>query len=179
MSQGPWNMPVFIDPRRREDHLTEHAYCSPIAPEYMPRLSSQVLSSERDIQAAKPNGRRAEYRIKGTRNLLLRVSPTGTRSWSYTYLSPLTCRWRRISLGLHPTTTLDDAKTQAATHMIAVRGGVDPLALPPTTDMTFGELADCYLTEHKRRARPNWTREVDRSSKPTSCPISKLYRPRA
>jgi integrase len=46
--------------------------------------------------------------------------------------------------------------------MIAVRRGIDPLALPPSTDMTFGELADCYITEHKRRARPNWTHEVER-----------------
>src|SRR5207244_6811579 len=48
----------------------------------MPRLSDHPLSTEREVQAAKPKaGRRTEYRIKGVRGLTLRVSRGGTKSW--------------------------------------------------------------------------------------------------
>ena len=128
----------------------------------MPRSSKVVLATERSCSTVKPNVKRAEFRIKGFRNLVLRVSPTGTRSWAYLYPSPSTGQWRRISLGSFPTVTLEGAKTRAITILAAVKAGQDPLAAPPTSDMTFGELSDQYLAEHMLRAAPASTKEVRR-----------------
>ena len=128
----------------------------------MPRSSKVVLATERACATVKPKVKRAEFRIKGFRNLVLRVSPTGTRSWAYLYPSPSTGQWRRISLGSFPTVTLDAAKTRAIKILAAAKAGQDPLAAPPTSDITFGELSDQYLAEHMLRAAPASTNEVRR-----------------
>lgn len=142
----------------------------------MPRLSSQLVASEREVQTAKQTGqRRAEYRVKGMRNLVLRVAPT-SKTWSFRYLSPVTGRWRKVSLGSYPAVNLDDAKGQAIVHMAAVRSGKDPLNGQSTSDMTFGQLAEDYIAEHKRRFNPNWTREVDRVLKVDILPHLKALR---
>ena len=128
----------------------------------MPRLSASILNDERACKSIKPTGERAEFRIKGVRNLILRASPTGIKQWSYRYLSPATGRWRRITLGPFPTVSLNAAKTQAIMILASVNAGRDPLAAPPTSDMTFGELSDQYLTEHALRAAPASTKEIRR-----------------
>src|SRR6188508_1854207 len=103
----------------------------------MPRLSTSMLTNERACEAIKPIGRRTEFRIKGVRNLVLRVAPKGTKQWAFLFLSPATGRWRRISLGPFPMISLDVAKTQAITILATVKSGRDPLAAAPTNDMTF------------------------------------------
>ena len=45
----------------------------------MPRASSLVLATEREIRNVKPSGGRTEFRIKGAKNLVLRVTPRGTK----------------------------------------------------------------------------------------------------
>jgi hypothetical protein len=46
----------------------------------MPRESSLVLATDREVQPAKPHGERAEFRIKGARNLVLRITLNGAKS---------------------------------------------------------------------------------------------------
>ncbi len=128
----------------------------------MPRLSTFNLTSERACEAVKPRAHRTEFRIKGVRNLVLRVAPTGTKQWSFRFLSPATGRWRRISLGPFPMLGLDDARTRAITILAAVKSGSDPLVIRQPIEMTFGELTDQYLAEHALRAAPASTKEVRR-----------------
>ena len=142
----------------------------------MPRLSTSILTNERACEAIKPIGRRTEFRIKGVRNLVLRVAPKGTKQWAFLFLSPATGRWRRISLGPFPMVSLDVAKTQAITILATVKSGRDPLAAAPTSDMTFGELADQYLTEHALRAAPASTKEVRRMLNSDILPFLKPLR---
>jgi hypothetical protein len=61
----------------------------------MPRLSTTTVATERDIGRVKPKTRRVEYRIRDHRNLLLRVTPQGTKSFAVLFLSPATGRWRK------------------------------------------------------------------------------------
>ena len=42
----------------------------------MPRTSSLVLATEREIRNAKPIGERTEFRVKGAKNLILRITPS-------------------------------------------------------------------------------------------------------
>ena len=61
-----------------EYHQITVSVCPRIAPgdKTMPKHSSLVLATDREVQHAKPRGARAEFRIKGARNLVLRVSAT-------------------------------------------------------------------------------------------------------
>jgi integrase len=127
----------------------------------MPIQPASLLSTERDIAAVKPNGNVAEHRIKGFRNLVLRVLPSGLKTWTFIYKSPTTSKWRKIRLGAYPAVGLQLAKDLAIAHMVAITAGKDPLAAPATT-MTFGQLADAYMVEHRRKCRPSWSREAQR-----------------
>ena len=54
----------------------------------MPRASNLVLATEREIRNAKPNGDRTEFRVKGVKNLVLRITPSGRKTWAFLYASP-------------------------------------------------------------------------------------------
>ena len=72
----------------------------------MPRASSLVLATEREIRNAKPSGERTEFRIKGAKNLVLRIAPSGRKTWAFLYASPSSGQRRKLSLGTYPATGL-------------------------------------------------------------------------
>jgi hypothetical protein len=45
----------------------------------MPKISNVVLSTDREVKAAKSRGDRTAFRIKHAKNLVLRVSKSGTK----------------------------------------------------------------------------------------------------
>jgi integrase len=132
----------------------------------MPRLSSRVLSTARDVQTVKSDGRHAEYRIKGMRNLILRVAPGGTMAWSFVFRSPATGKRRKISLGNVPSIDLDRAKDLALAHTLTVRSGKEPCVRVESKPMTFKELVDVFLSEHEMRSARgrtgSWPKELRR-----------------
>ena len=93
----------------------------------MPKASSFVLATDREVQNAKPKGARAEFRIKGAQNLVLRVSATGTKTWAFLYSRPTNGRRCKLSLGAYPAIGLTKAKQEAMALTVAVLGGKDPL----------------------------------------------------
>ena len=119
----------------------------------MPKHSTLVLATDREVQHAKPKGERAEFRIKGARNLVLRISATGTKSWALLYRSPQTGKRSKLSLGEYPAKGLAAAKNEAAELSVAVRAGRDPLLERRVGDAaeTFRALADRYMVEHERK----------------------------
>lgn len=135
----------------------------------MPRLSSRVLATERAVQSAKAKGGRSEFRIKGARNLVLRVTPHGTKSWLYVYRSPATGRWAKTTLGSYPVLSLAAAKKAALEVAVAINSGKDPIAarLASRNVDTFEQFSQRYMVEHERKnarvGKPSrWTREVRR-----------------
>lgn len=60
-----------------------------------------AISSERDISRFKPTGKHAEFRVKNVSNLMLRVTPTVTKTWSYLY-RPEPKKRRKFALGIYP-----------------------------------------------------------------------------
>ena len=127
----------------------------------MPRLSTRLVSTERACETARAQGPRSEYRIAGLRGLVLRVSCRGTKSWSYLYRSPITASWRKVSLGNHPTISLQRAKELARDCMARVRMGSDPLADHPAIELTFLRLSHQYLEAHKGTHSRSWSDEVN------------------
>lgn len=117
----------------------------------MPKYSTLVLSTDREVQHAKPKGERAEFRIRGARNLVLRVSKVGSKSWHYLYRSPQTGKRCKLLLGEYPSTGLSAAKDQATALSVAVRAGKDPLHERRLSDAAepFRLLAERYLVEHE------------------------------
>jgi integrase len=135
----------------------------------MPKLSTLVLSTDREVQAAKLRGTRAEYRIKGARNLILRVTAHGARTWQFYYRCPATQKWRRIAIGTYPAIGLAQAKDDAMAMAVSVNQGHDPLAARQVARdvLTFKALVDAYMAEHERKnardGQPSrWTNEAQR-----------------
>ena len=58
--------------------------------------------------------------------------------------------------------SLQLAKAAALDCMAAVRSGTDPLAAPPSPEMSFKQLSDDYTKAHKDRHSTKWTKEVER-----------------
>lgn len=131
----------------------------------MPKRSRRVLSSDRQIQAVRDGGERAEYRIAGARNLVLRVSATGTKSWLFLYADPDSRSRRKLQLGHFPAITLAVARTRCLRLNADLAEGKCPRPAPMAT-LTFATLSDEYLREHAKIARRvgpgSWTAEVRR-----------------
>ena len=144
----------------------------------MPRLSTNVLSTEKAVERAKAAKTRVEFRIKDARNLVLRVSPTGTKSWMFLFRHPASDVWRKKHIGDWPTFSLDKARDEARAYALEVKRGNDPTASDP---LTFKELAHKYLEHHARKnaragQRSAWTDEVDRLLKVDILPEIGSYR---
>jgi hypothetical protein len=132
-------------------------------------LYGAVLSTDREVKAAKSRGDRAEFRIKDAKNLVLRISKSGTKTWAFLYASPSTGKRCKISLGEYPAIGIAKAKDASLELMIAIRQGKDPLALRRAEKAaeTFEVLANRYMDEHVRKntrsgKKSRWSEEVQR-----------------
>ena len=119
----------------------------------MPRVSGLVLATEREVRNAKSSSERSEFRIKGARNLVLRITSTGRKTWAFLYGSPSSGRRRKLTLGSYPAMGLAEARNKALAHELDVQGGRDPLTQRKTEEAaeTFAKLAQRYLAEHERK----------------------------
>lgn len=126
----------------------------------MPKASSLVLATDREVQKAAPKGERAEFRIKGAKNLILRVSASGAKSWHFLYAAPGSGLRRKLSLGTYPSKGLAAARDEALALAVAVRAGKDPLLQRGAEQAadTFDALARRYLTEHEHKNARNGER---------------------
>jgi hypothetical protein len=107
--------------------------------------------------------------VKDAKNLVLRVTPTKSKTWFFLYASPSSGKRRKLALGAYPSLGLAEAKRQALTLTVAVRTGVDPLVerRAEKSAETFAKLAARYMAEHERKnaragKRSAWTKEAQR-----------------
>ena len=133
----------------------------------MPRASSTLLSTDRELRSAAVERGRAEFRIAGARNLVLRVAENGTKSWLFLYAAPATGKRKKIALGRYPTLGLADARAKAARLSAQLYEKVDPRLGEKDEDLSYQQLANAYLNEHGKRfaknGRPStWSLEVER-----------------
>ena len=135
----------------------------------MPKESFLVLSTDRQIQHAKGHGDRTEYRIASSRNLVLRVSGTGSKVWLFLFLSPVTRKHRKMRIGSYPSMGLAQARERSLELTVEVSQGRDPLLHQnlKTAEADFEQLSNAYLAEQARRNRAGnrgsgWTSEVRR-----------------
>lgn len=135
----------------------------------MPKESTLVLSTDRQIKHAKGHGDRTEYRIASSRNLVLRVSPKGSKIWLFLFLSPVTRKHRKMRIGAYPAMGLAQARERSLELTVDVSQGRDPLLHQEmkAAESDFAQLSNAYLVEQARRNRAGvrhsaWTSEVRR-----------------
>lgn len=105
---------------------------------------------------APPSQGRAELADARSVGLELRITATGTRTWSFRYRHPLSRKPLRYLIGPYPEISLANAREQAEDLRRAVAKNVDPVERRQTKrveapDKTFRHLADRYMAEHARR----------------------------
>ena len=83
---------------------------------------------KRDIDAARPvPGTNFRLWDDDPRGFGVYVKPSGVRSFFVQYLSPVTSRKRRYTIGQYGRLTLDQARTEARSILARVAKGEDPL----------------------------------------------------
>jgi integrase len=135
----------------------------------MPKTSALVLSTDRQVQHAKGHGDRTEYRIASSRNLVMRVSPRGSKIWLFLFVSPVTRKHRKMRIGSYPSMGLAQARERSMQLTVEVSQGRDPLLHQEkkAAESDFEQLSNSYLAEQARRNRAaagesSWTAEVRR-----------------
>ena len=90
------------------------------------------------------------------RGLVIRVRPTGAKSWNVVYTRNGRPRW--YYLGDAAAIGLSDARTLAGRIMFAVAEGKDPAAerVAHRSKGTFEELAARYVEEHAKKHNKSW-----------------------
>jgi ribosomal protein S28E/S33 len=129
----------------------------------MPRASIHVVRNDRDVQRFKCDGRRAEFRVRGTPNLVLRVSPTG-KAWSFRFRLRQEPKWRAISLGNAAMVDLERARAYAAKMNVEVIEGRDPRTVLQRLVrglVTVNDLVTEYLAERARK-HPRSQQQIER-----------------
>ena len=91
----------------------------------MPRLNNSPSLTQRILDATPlPATGRIELRDSTVRGLIVRITASGTKSFSLEYRSPVTKKMTRDSL---PATSLADARSQAVKKKLMISDGGDPV----------------------------------------------------
>jgi hypothetical protein len=116
--------------------------------------------TDRQIRSLKAQGQQYEVTDGAVSGLVLRVFPTGSKSWFLRY-GPREAR-RRIVLGPYPALTLEKARDKARELVAGVKiAGRDPMeerkaertARRKAETATFAALATLYVEEHAKRKK--------------------------
>jgi integrase len=131
----------------------------------VPRKSKSVISTDRQVAAAKgPSDGRvcSEYRVAGTPNLVLRVTRSGHRSWTYWVKRAKTGRYQKLNLGPYPAVTLARARDEAVRARLAIVDGIDPFDLrdPGRGVMAFRDLGETYIVRYAKPKKRSWAEDA-------------------
>lgn len=130
----------------------------------MAKRSENLISTDREVAGAKPpvNAKsRAEYRIAGTPNLVLRVTRSGQRSWVYWVKRPKTRTWQKMTIGVYPAMTLAKARKRALDLRHAVSEGQDPIAERDQAlkALTIAQLGEKFIERHAKPKKRSWAED--------------------
>lgn len=121
----------------------------------------------RFVETVKGQDRRQEYRDTEAKGLILRVMPSGVKSWALLYSHHR--RKRRLTLGEFPAIKLAKARELALDAMARVAQGQDPQGQKLAERrgrldaLSFDKLADAWLEKHARvKLKPTAVVEYER-----------------
>jgi integrase len=122
------------------------------------------ITTDRQISGLKASDRAYELAVSGARGLIVRVFPTGTRSFEFRYVA-INGKRKRMPLGSYPELSLSRARDLAGALRVRVVSGDDPAQeraeakIAARTGETLAELAEAYWGAAERglhggRGRP-------------------------
>lgn len=88
----------------------------------MPRLAKPL--SDKEIKQAKPKA--AEYGLSDGNGLILRIRPTGSKTWMLNYIRPHVKNRTNFTLGSYPEVSLAQARKKALEARELLAQGIDP-----------------------------------------------------
>ena len=95
------------------------------------------------------------------RGLVLRVSPSGVKSWTVVYSRESDGSKRRVTLGKFPAITLEKARGKALAAVTAISEGNDPAAdrRARREAMTVEDLGGLYVEKYAKRNKRTWAED--------------------
>lgn len=95
------------------------------------------------------------------RGLVLRVAPTGVKSWTVVYTRTSDGAKRRLTIGKFPAIDLHAARSKALAALTSISGGDDPAAKKRARreGMTVRELAGLYIEKYAKRNKRTWAED--------------------
>lgn len=96
--------------------------------------------------------------IKG---LVLRVSPTGVKSWSVIYTRESDGSRQRVTLGQFPAVSLEKARAKALAALTDISTGGDPAGKKKVRReaITVRDLGLAYIEQHAKRQKKTWVED--------------------
>jgi len=89
----------------------------------MPKIPTPLTDTK--IKTTKPKEK--EYELHDGQGLSLIVKPNSSKIWRFRYISPLTKKRRKKSLGSYPNVTLSNAREQRGNILMFLQDGIDPI----------------------------------------------------
>ncbi|MFC3725462.1 tyrosine-type recombinase/integrase [Neoaquamicrobium sediminum] len=104
---------------------------------------------------------RTDYWDDVVRGLVLRVSPSGVKSWTVVYTRESDGSKRRVTLGKFPAVQLEKARAKALATVTAVIDGKDPAAdkRARREAMTVEDLGALFIEKYARRHKKTWAED--------------------
>ena len=136
------------------------------------------------VKALKPTSERVEYFDETLTGLVLRIEPSGRKSWRVAFRA--NNRWRRMNIGAVSLMDLATARDRARGILGGVANGQDP-ADERRADReagTFAELAKDYIEKHAKQQKRSWredhrilygSEQKKRTGKRPHVPLVKLW----
>lgn len=124
--------------------------------------TAPVKLTDAAVRALRPREKRYEIRDTEVRGLALRVSKAGRKTW--VIVARFGRHPARRKLGEYPTLSLRDARLEAMRWRTEMAAGRDPMVPSVSHGQTFGEVAENYFADIKRRGLRR-AHEVERDIK--------------
>ena len=127
------------------------------------------ITSARQVETLRPSDKRQELRDGEVTGLILRITPSGDKSWSVLYSRQPDGKKRRITIGPFPAVTLEKARKESLAILASIARGEDPAGekqakrAEQIDALTFNVLADKWLEKHARsKLNPRAVGEYER-----------------
>lgn len=88
----------------------------------MPLITKPLTNTE--VDKAKPKEK--EYNLVDGSGLMLRVKPSGSKSWFFNYYQPITKKRKKMSFGTYPAVSLANARQRRLEARELIAQGIDP-----------------------------------------------------
>jgi integrase len=105
---------------------------------------------------------RTDYWDDVVRGLVLRVAPSGVKSWTAVYTREDDGQKQRVTIGRFPAIDLERARSKALKLMSAVAEGEDPSGAKRKRReaLTVAELGELYIEKHAKRQKKTWAEDA-------------------